>query len=296
VNAVAFAVAGGERPLASLCEELGAEPGRVEIRAFPDGETYVRIATPVADRPVLIVCGLDRPDAKLLPLYFLATAARQQGARSVGLVAPYLAYMRQDRQFQPGEAVTSDAFGQLLSTFLDWLVTVDPHLHRHASLAEVYRIPTRVLHAAPAIAQWIRRNVAKPLLIGPDGESRQWVEAIASEAGAPWVVLEKTRHGDRDVELSLPPLDVWLDRTPVLIDDIVSTARTMGETVRQLRRLGFSAPICVGVHAIFAAGAEAELRDAGAQQIVTCDSVEHASNAIPLGRILAGGVRSLLAG
>jgi hypothetical protein len=32
----------------------------------------------------------------------------------------------------------------MLSDSFDWLVTVDPHLHRYGSLAEVSRIPTRV--------------------------------------------------------------------------------------------------------------------------------------------------------
>ena len=109
----------------------------------------------------------------------------------VGLVAPYLAYMRQDRRFKPGEAVTSREVAQLLSGAFDWLVTVDPHLHRYTSLAEIYRIPTHVTHAAPLISQWIKANVPRALVIGPDSESEQWVSAVASEAGAPFTVLRE---------------------------------------------------------------------------------------------------------
>ena len=113
------------------------------------------------DRRIALVCTLDRPDAKMLPLLFAAAAARELGASQVGLVAPYLAYMRQDRRFKPGEAVTSREFARLLSGAFDWLVTVDPHLHRYASLAEIYRIPTRVVHAAPLISQWIRTRIER---------------------------------------------------------------------------------------------------------------------------------------
>jgi ribose-phosphate pyrophosphokinase len=54
----------------------------------------------------------------------------------------------------------------------------------------------------------------------------------------------------------------------------------MIETVVQLARAGMAAPICVGVHGLFADRAYDELRDAGAARIVTCNTVAHASNAI----------------
>ena len=139
----------------------------------------------------MLVCTLDRPDDKFLPLVFAAAAARDLGAHGSALSAPYLAYMRQDRRFQPGEAVTSTYFAKLLSSQIDWLVTVDPHLHRRGSLAEIYSIPTQVMHAAPLISDWIRSEVKMPLLIGPDSESEQWVAAVARDAGAPHVVLQK---------------------------------------------------------------------------------------------------------
>ena len=169
-----------------LRETLGAEVGQLELHAFPDGETYLRFLTDVAGRTLVIVCTLDRPNDKILPLIFAAATARELGAAKIGLVAPYLAYMRQDRRFKPGEAVTSRQIAQLLSNAFDWLVTVDPHLHRYGSLGEIYRIPTRVVHAAPLISEWIRAHVANPLIIGPDSESEQWVSAVAKDAGAPY--------------------------------------------------------------------------------------------------------------
>lgn len=100
-------------------------------------------------------------------------------------------------------------------------------LHGNPLLTWIYSIPTAALHAAPAISTWIREAVKNPVLIGPDSESEQWVAAVAQDAGAPFVVLDKTCRGDRDVEVSIPHVDRWRDRTPVLVDDIISTARTM---------------------------------------------------------------------
>jgi ribose-phosphate pyrophosphokinase len=288
-----FALPGNERLAKALAGALGADLGAATLRRFPDGETYVRAETPVLDREVILACTLHRPDERLLPLYFLASTARELGARRVGLVAPYLAYMRQDRRFADGEGITSAYFARLLAGAADWLVTVDPHLHRRSSLAEIYRMPTAVVHAASAIAAWVRARVPQPVLVGPDSESAQWVRAVADAAGAPVVVLEKVRRGDRDVSVSIPEVDRWGSYTPVLVDDIISTARTMIETVGHLRRANLPAAVCIGVHAIFADRAYEALLAAGAGRVVTCDTIPHRSNEIELTPLLVEPVRTL---
>ena len=201
--------------------------------------------------------------------------------------------MRQDRRFHEGEATTSATFARLLSGASDWLVTVDPHLHRHASLGELYSIPATAVHASRLLSLWIREHVRLPLLIGPDAESRQWVADVAAAVDAPFMILEKVRHGDRDVDVAAPDLARWGDRTPVLVDDIISTGRTMIETVGHLRRTPLSPPVCVGVHAVFAGDAFRELIAAGAGLVVTSNTIPHSSNAIDVTALLASAVAAI---
>lgn len=227
-----------------------------------------------------------------MPLLFAASAARQLGASRVGLVAPYLCYLRQDKRFHPGEAITSATFGQALSAEIDWLVTVDPHLHRYGSLDAVYTVPSRVAAAAPAIAKWISANVANPILIGPDSESEQWVATVAQLCGAPYRVLAKQRLGDRSVHITIPDLSGFADRQPVLVDDIASSAQTMIEAARQLRAAGFSPPVCIAVHALFTSDGFARLRDQAAM-VATCNAVAHVSNAIDIAPAIAGSIAAL---
>lgn len=288
-----LALPGNEQLAASLAEATRWELGRLETRGFPDGETYLRVETASEGRSVALLCALDRPDAKALPLIFAAETLRDLGAVRVGLVAPYLAYMRQDRRFRPGEAVTSRIFASLLSPGLDWVLTVDPHLHRVHSLDELYGITTRVVHAAPALAGWIASNVERPLLVGPDEESEQWVADVGKRARAPYVLCRKVRRGDRDVELSFPDVHAYRDRTPVVLDDIISSAATMVQTTRSLARAGLFAPICLGVHGILAGDAERALREAGAARIVTTNTVPHATNAIEIAGLLVSPLREL---
>jgi len=229
-----------------------------------------------------------------LPLYFLSHTAKSLGAMCTCLVAPYLAYMRQDKVFNEGEGVTSGFFGKLISGFADSITTVDPHLHRISSLGEVYQIPNKVIHAADAISDWIKENIKNPVLIGPDSESEQWVSEVAKNAGAPFTVLQKVRHGDRDVEVSVPDVDTYKNATPILVDDIISTARTMIETVEHLKKAEMKPPICVGIHAVFSGNAYQDLLDSGVEKIVTCNTIPHPSNAIDLSDVLAKEVKKLM--
>ena len=118
---------------------------------------------------------------------------------------------------------------------------------------------------------------------------------VARGAGAPWLVLEKVRRGDRDVSVSIPDPGSLHGRTPVLLDDIISTARTMMAAARHLAGHGIARPVCVGVHAVFAGAAHAELLAAGAGRIVTANTIRHPSNAIDVSGPLAEAVRNLLA-
>jgi ribose-phosphate pyrophosphokinase len=283
-----LSLTGNEALGEALARQLGAESVAFQMHAFPDGETYLRILTDVANCDVMVVCTLLNPNPLFLPLAFVADTLRDLGAKRVGLIAPYLAYMRQDRRFEPGEALTSTSFADLLSRRFDWLLTVDPHLHRRKSLAEIYAIPAYVVHAAGAIAAWIRTHVSRPLIVGPDSESEQWVREVAEAVPCPFVVLDKVRRGDRDVSVSdVPDAGEWRERTPVLVDDIISSAGTMAETVRRCMAAGLSAPICIGVHGVFAEGGFELLRTSGAARIVTSNTIPHPSNGIDVSGALA---------
>ena len=287
------ALPGNEAFAELLRAELGRQAVALEWRRFPDGESYLRFGQDLKGRELAMVCTLNDPDSKTLALLFAARTARELGATRVGLVAPYLAYMRQDRRFHEGEAITSVHFAALLSQAFDWLVTVDPHLHRRSSLSQIYSIPAMAVASAPALAVWIKQKISKPLIVGPDSESEQWAAEVAAACGVPHAVMSKTRLGDRRVEIEAPPLAQWKDRTPVLLDDIISSARTMALAATKIQQAGLDAPICIGVHGIFSPDALAALREAGAARIVTTNTVAHETNAIDVSPLVARAMQSI---
>jgi ribose-phosphate pyrophosphokinase len=282
---IAFTFPGYKNLAHKIIKKGQFEIGDMIVRNFPDKESYVKINSNVTDKEVVIICGLDNPNIKIMALIFFLKTAKELGAKNITLIAPYLGYMRQDKRFKPGEAITSNIFAELLSDQIDHLITIDPHLHRHKSLEEIYGAKCTTLHAANLIGEWIKNNIKDPLLIGPDEESDQWVSDIAKSYSLPFTILKKVRYSDNNVKISIPDIINYKNHTPVLIDDIISTASTMITTIKILQQLEMQLPICIGIHAIFANNAYADMKKLGVK-IITCNTIEHASNQIDVSDII----------
>ena len=159
----------------------------------------------------------------------------------------------------------------------------------------LFRSPSFVASAAKPIAGWIRDNLDNAVLVGPDEESSQWVARIAKLAQARSTVFRKTRSGDFNVSIAAEGLAQIEGGTPVIIDDIASSARTMIEAVRVLREAGQRPPVCIAVHPIFAGDAYEKLNAAGPAAIVSTNAVAHASNAIDIAAEIATAIERALA-
>ncbi|MBH1985906.1 MAG: ribose-phosphate diphosphokinase [Burkholderiales bacterium] len=269
----------------------------IERHRFPDEELKLRLPVNAQGRlpdTLVLYRSLDRPNHKLIELMLAAEQARQLGARRIVLVAPYLAYMRQDIAFQPGEVVSQRVVGRFLASLFDAVITVDPHLHRIASLQEAIPLTHAIaLSGAPMLADLIARHHAAPILIGPDAESAPWVASAARVHGVTHSVCTKTRWGDRHVEVALPAIEVR-GRAVVLIDDVASSGHTLAEAARSLLAAGAASVDAAVTHALFAPGALALLRQAGIQQVWSTDCIAHESNAASMAPVLAAAVTQAL--
>lgn len=257
----------------------------IEVHRFPDGESLVRAPRPSSEQ-VLIIRSLDDPNGKLLEVLFAADALRRQGVASVGLVAPYLGYMRQDRVFQPGEPISQRVVAGLLDTAFDSLLTVEAHLHRIARLSEIFRADARSVSAAPPVADWLRTQRPIDLVIGPDAESEPWIREIAERAKLDWTLGTKTRHSDHDVRIDLPELPAAVRRA-FIVDDIASSGGTLEALIRILKQRGVAQVGAVVVHPLFGPDTQTRLRQAGLDQLVSADGIAHETNAIGLAPLLA---------
>ena len=263
---------------------LNVSVHEVETHRFPDKECLIRV--PASARTVILYRSLDDPDRKIIELLLAASAARDQGAERVILVAPYLAYMRQDRAFHAGEAVSQKVIGGLIAGHFDGLVTVDPHLHRISALSEVVTgIPAISLSAAPVLATLVDARDS-PVVVGPDSESRQWTETIAAPLGLQTLVASKQRLGDRQVALAIPRMDQVKGRRAILVDDMISSGRTLVETARLLHSAGASSVEAIVTHCLANTEDLGFMNKNGIASISSSDSVDGTTSRVQLAPLI----------
>jgi ribose-phosphate pyrophosphokinase len=267
----------------------------MDLHRFPDGE--LRVTVGPAANTTIIYASLDQPNEKLLAILFAAEALRRNGARRLILVAPYLAYMRQDTAFQTGEAISQKVVGRLFSEVVDRIITVDAHLHRTPDIRDIFPgIEATNLSAIPAIADvlCVAGVGLDTIAVGPDAESRPWVSDLAARLGIEFAVARKTRHSDRSVEIEFSDPGMFKGRPVLLVDDIVSSGGTLVTCAKVLVAAGAKTIDAMITHALFPAEFGEEFVRAGIRSIRSTYSVPHPTNAIILDDLFVTALRNEL--
>ena len=271
---------------ARIAHAAHLETACISRHRFPDGELKLRLPPQLPARVVLLRT-LNDPNEKLVELLLVAQTARTLGATHITLVAPYLAYMRQDIAFQPGEVISQRVVGSFLATLFDAIITVDPHLHRISTLQEAVPLAqATVLSGAPLLADLIADQRDNPLLMGPDEESAQWVAQAADRHGFDHGVCHKIRRGDKDVQIALPEIAVK-GRAVVLLDDVASSGHTLAGAARLLLGAGAASVDVAVTHALFAGDALQIILQAGVGEVWSTDCIAHPSNAVSMANSIA---------
>jgi len=277
-----------ERLAKSLATKIKAVYSPLTISAFPDGDTYIKFNTHLKNKIVVLVQSFQpNPEKSLINVIFAAENAKDLGVKKVILIAPYLAFMRQDTRFHPGEAISSKIVAKHLSSCIDKIITFDPHIHRYKSLKDIFTCSAIRLTADPLISEYIKKHWKKAVLVGPDGESSQWAADIAQRIGAESTVFEKHRFSSWHVEVKMVHPIPLKGKDVVIVDDIISTGHTIAEAAKVLKSKGAKSVTAIGVHGLFVNGAIDKLKKAGVSKIVTVNCVEHATNKIDIMPMLA---------
>ncbi len=275
-----------------LAQALAIPCHMIQQHRFPDGENKLTLPARLPEH-VIFCRSLDRPNEKLVELLLAAKTARELGAKVLTLVAPYLCYMRQDKAFHAGEAISQPIIGNFLADLFDNVITVDPHLHRIQYLEQAVPAAHAVtLSATSLMADFLRERFKAPILLGPDSEAEQWVSAVAKPDHWTYGVCKKVRAGDRDVEITLPEINLQ-DRAVVLVDDVASSGQTLAVAIKQCLSKNAKHVDVLVTHALFADDAKQRLIQAGVRNIWSTDSVSHESNIIPLYQLLKDAVLNL---
>ena len=205
----------------------------------------------------------------IIEVILAAKTAEDLGAKKIILAAPYFPYMRQDKRFHKGEAVSQLIITGLIDKYFDSVYLMDPHLHRKNRMEYLFRIKSKRLTANSLIAAYIRKHIKNPVIIGPDEESYKWAKNVAEMIGAESRILKKKRYSSYHVEIKLNKKINLRSKNAVIVDDIISTGNTILETAKILRRFGAKKIYCICVHGIFVNDALNKLKKAKINVIST---------------------------
>ncbi len=280
---------GAEKLARKMSHISGAPIAEVARRQFPDGEQYVRVSGDVRGKDVAIVQSFAfSPDRLLVEYSLIADALRGMGCSRVIGVFPYLAYARQDERFSEGEALSAKVFSGLIeASGTDAVYTVDMHLHRFQAISEVFRIPATNLSAMRLLAEYYLEHApgGQVLVVGPDSESSQWVRDVAELIPSMCTVLDKERLGDREVRVSDIPGGMC--SAAIIVDDMVSTGKTILEVLRKLKSSGVRRVDALVTHSLLVEGAYSKLKEGGLDSLITTDTIENVHASVSVAPLLA---------
>lgn len=263
------------------------------VGKFPDDELYIRFALSIKSKVVVLVQSFYRNISDcIIEVVLAAKTAEELGAAKVVLVAPYFPYLRQDKRFHSGEAISQKIMAGLIDKYFDAVYMIDPHLHRKNKLQDLFKAKATKLTANPLIADYIKNHIKNPVIIGPDEESYKWARAVADMLGVEFRILKKKRYSSYHVEVRLNKKIDLKGKNVVIVDDIISTGHTILETAKILRKLGARKIYCICVHGIFANDALEKLKKAGIK-VVSTNTIPNKVAKIDVSGIITKDVKNL---
>ncbi|WP_437594799.1 ribose-phosphate diphosphokinase [Sorangium sp. So ce1000] len=279
-------------PLAqAVAERLGVGLGDALVRRFADGELHVQIRESVRGRDVVLLQPTSPPvDEHIVELLFLADACRRAGASRLTAVMPYFGYARHDRRASGREPVGARLVADLLTTAgLSRVVAVDLH---NAALEGFFSIPLEHLSAVPLLSDAARHFISeRSVIVAPDLGAAKLADRHARLLRLPVAVVHKTRLSGEDVSVHAITGEVR-GRSPLLVDDMISTGGTIEAAVNALLAAGCAPDIAViATHGLFVGPAMARLSALPVRRFLVTDSVAAATGAaIPIELVRLDGL------
>jgi ribose-phosphate pyrophosphokinase len=261
-----------------IAESLGHPLADVEVTAFPDGETSVKINENVRGADVFIIQPSCPPtNHNIMELLIMVDAARRASAERITAVIPFFGYARQDRKDQPRVPITAKLIANLLtSAGVNRVLTMDLHAPQ---IQGFFDIPVDHLYAKPALIGYLRErhpDASNLTVVSPDVGGVKMARAYADALGAELAIVAKHRVSATRVE-AMNVIGEVEGRDVLLVDDMTETAGTLCAAADILRKHG-AKRIFAGVsHAVLGEMAHQRISASCIEEVITTDSVPQAS-------------------
>ena len=261
-------------PLAEkVAAYLGRPLNRMDIRHFPDGESFCQVQEGVRGKDVFVIqSGSPRPNDAYMDLFIMMDALRRGSAARITAVIPYYGYARQDRKDQPRVPITAKLIANLLTKAgADRVLTMDLHANQ---IQGFFDIPLDHLHAEPVILKYIRDlHLAKPIVVAPDTGGAKTAYGYSRKLGTGLAIVAKQRTGGDTVDAFSVVGDVT-DCDVIMIDDMTATGGTLSAAAKMCRDNGAkSVHAFVSHFPLTVKGMERLMGEAQLDELVVTDSI-----------------------
>ena len=244
------------------------ERGVVERKLFADGERYLRIASDLWGRDVVLLGGTTT-DLDWLEVFDLACGIARGGARSLAIVMPYYGYSTMERAVRPGEVVVAKTRARLLSAvpapeggtrvFLFDL---------HTDGIEFYlddRVLTRHVYGAPLITSKVRERMGDtPFVLGAcDAGRAKWVQSLARDLNVEPAFVYK-RRDESSGALAVTGINADVRGKEVVVyDDMIRTGGSLMQAATAYLAAGASRVHAVASHIVLPGDAYERIKASG---------------------------------
>ena len=262
------------QPLArAICQSIGLELGKINITAFPDGETFVKIEENVRGEDVFVVQPTAPPtNHNLMELFIMMDALRRASAHRITTVLPFYGYARQDRKDQPRVPITAKLVANLLvAAGANRILAMDLHAQQ---IQGFFDIPVDHLYAAPVMYEYLRRKKLTDLVVvSPDVGGLKMAHAYSQTLEASLAIVAKRRKSATEVE-SMAVIGDIKGKNVLLVDDLTETAGTLTSAATLLKKKGAKTILACVSHAILNETGIERLRKSSIDELITTDTVQ----------------------
>ena len=261
-------------PLAEkVAAYLGRPLNKIDIKHFPDGETFCQVIDPVRGKDVYVIqAGSPAPNDAYMELFIIMDALRRGSAQRITAVIPYYGYARQDRKDQPRVPITARLVANLLQTAgADRVLTMDLHANQ---IQGFFQIPLDHLKAEPVILEYIRdQRWANPIVVAPDTGGAKTAYGYSRKLKCGLAIVAKQRTGDSTVDAFSVVGDVK-GHDVIMIDDMTTTGGTLSAAAKMCRESGAkSVHAFVSHFPLTAKGEERLMTETQLDELVVTDSI-----------------------
>ncbi|MEI7961078.1 MAG: ribose-phosphate pyrophosphokinase [archaeon] len=255
-----------------LCAALKVDQGKIILKKFSNGETYVQFLENVrAEDVFLLQTAISPINDYLIELLIMIDAAKRSSAGRITVITPNYFYARQDRKTASREPITAKLVANLITAAgADRMVTMDLHSDQ---LQGFFDIPLDNLPARQLFIKKAKEIGSNSVVVSPDAGSLKASTKIAEKLGLDLAIINKARREHNSAQaLGIVGASV-LGKNCLIFDDIVDTAGSLCAAIELLKKEGALKVYAFVTHGILSGKAIERISESSIEKLFVTDTL-----------------------